>query len=49
MNCGYRCAYGSVCKKCNQFVEVAAGLHAKKIEYNLSDDIQEKEGENNGE
>lgn len=35
MNCGYRCAYGSVCKKCNQFTEMAQNLYNKKIEYSI--------------
>lgn len=35
MNCGFRCAYGSVCKKCNQFTEMAQDLYNKKIEYVL--------------
>lgn len=38
MNCGYRCAYGSACKKCNQFVEMAKDLHDKGIEYVLKED-----------
>lgn len=33
MNCGYRCAYGSACKKCDQFKEMADNLYAKHIEY----------------
>ena len=33
MNCGYRCAYGSPCKKCNQFIEIAQDLFSKHIEY----------------
>lgn len=41
MNCGYKCGYGSVCKKCNQFKEIADDLHEKHIEYVLS---KEKEG-----
>ena len=41
MNCGYKCGYGSVCKKCNQFKEIADDLHKKHIEYVLS---KEKEG-----
>ena len=39
MNCGYKCGYGSVCKKCNQFKEMADDLYSKNIEY-----IIEKEG-----
>ena len=39
MNCKYRCAQGSVCKKCLQFKEIADILYSKKIEYNV-----EKEG-----
>ena len=35
MNCGYRCGYGSICKKCNQFKEMADDLYKKNIEYNL--------------
>ena len=33
MNCGYRCGYGSACKKCNQFKEIADDLYNKNIEY----------------
>lgn len=33
MNCGYKCGYGSPCKKCEQFVEIARDLHSKNIEY----------------
>lgn len=33
MNCRYRCAYGSACKKCNQFVDLAKDLYNKQIEY----------------
>ena len=36
MNCGYKCGYGSVCKKCNQFKEMADNLYKKDIEYILS-------------
>lgn len=42
MNCGYRCGYGSVCKKCNQFYEMAKDLESKNIEYLIK---KEKEGE----
>lgn len=35
MNCRYRCAYGSACKKCNQFKEMADDLYKKNIEYVL--------------
>jgi hypothetical protein len=42
MNCGYRCGYGSVCKKCNQFYEIAKDLESKKIEYVVP---KEEEGE----
>lgn len=42
MNCGYKCGYGSVCKKCNQFYELAKDLESKKIEYIIS---KEEEGE----
>lgn len=42
MNCGYRCGYGSVCKKCNQFYEMAKDLESKNIEYLIN---KEKEGE----
>jgi len=43
MNCGYKCAFGSVCKKCNQLKEIADNLHNKNIEYILQK--LEKEGE----
>jgi len=33
MNCGYRCARGSSCNKCEQFVEIARDLKSKNIEY----------------
>ena len=33
MNCGYKCVYGSACKKCDQFKEMADNLYAKHIEY----------------
>ena len=33
MNCGYKCAYGSPCKRCNQFLEIAKILRNKKIEF----------------
>lgn len=42
MNCGYRCAYGSVCKKCDQFYEMAKDLESKNIEYVIQ---KEEEGE----
>lgn len=35
MNCGYRCAYGSPCNKCQQFYEMAQDLHSKGFEYVL--------------
>ena len=35
MNCKYRCAYGSACKKCIQFKEMADDLYHKQIEYVL--------------
>lgn len=38
MNCGYRCAYGSACKKCNQFTEMAQDLYDKHIEYVIKRD-----------
>lgn len=41
MNCGYKCSYGSVCKRCNQFLEMAQILFDKNIEYNWP---REKEG-----
>ena len=41
MNCGYKCGHGSVCRKCNQFKEIADDLYKKNIEYQLP----EKEGE----
>lgn len=41
MNCGYRCGYGSVCKKCNQFFDMAKDLESKNIEYIV---LKEKEG-----
>lgn len=41
MNCKYKCAYGSVCKKCNQFKELADDLYNKNMEY----DWQDKKGE----
>ena len=41
MNCGYRCGYGSVCKKCNQFFDMAKDLESKNIEYIVP---KEKEG-----
>ena len=41
MNCRYRCAYGSACKQCNQFVEMAEDLYNKNIEYTP---LREKEG-----
>lgn len=31
MNCKYKCGYGSVCKKCNQFYEMAKDLDSKGI------------------
>ena len=42
MNCGYRCAYGSSCKKCLLFKELADDLANKNIEYNF----QRKEDQN---
>ena len=33
MNCQYKCAYGSACRKCNQFVSMAEDLYNKKIQY----------------
>lgn len=42
MNCGYKCSYGSVCKKCDQFLEMSQILFDKNIEYNWP--ILEKEG-----
>ena len=41
MNCGYRCMAGSVCKKCNQFVEMAQDLYNKQIEYVLPKEQKE--------
>ena len=40
MNCGYKCGYGSCCKKCEQFVDIARDLRGKNIEYD--------KGEKNG-
>lgn len=45
MNCGYRCAYGSACKKCNQFKEMADDLHKKGIEYTPT--LHKRKGEVN--
>lgn len=45
MNCGYRCAYGSACKKCNQFKEMADDLHKKGIEYTPT--LHKRKGEIN--
>jgi hypothetical protein len=42
MNCRYRCAYGSSCRKCEQFVEMAATLNEKHIEFDLNS-IKKKE------
>ena len=33
MNCGYKCAEGSVCKKCVQFLEIAQILYKKENEF----------------
>ena len=33
MNCGYKCACGSPCRRCSQFLEIAKILYNKKIEY----------------
>lgn len=33
MNCGYKCANGSVCRKCTQFLEIAQILHKKENEF----------------
>ena len=33
MTCGYKCAYGSSCRKCNQFLEIANIRYKKNIEY----------------
>lgn len=41
LNCGYRCGYGSSCKKCIQFAELAESLFEKGYVYNP----REKEGE----
>ena len=35
MNCRYKCSYGSACKKCNQFADIAHILFDKQIEYVL--------------
>ena len=35
LNCRYKCIYGSVCKKCNQNVEIADNLHKKGFFYDL--------------
>ncbi len=42
MNCGYKCGYGSPCRKCEQFLEIAQDLANKNIEYNKPK--KEKEG-----
>lgn len=44
MNCKYKCGYGSVCKKCNQFKEMADDLYKKHIEYSPQ---KKKKGEVN--
>lgn len=35
LNCRYKCIYGSVCKKCNQNIEIADNLHKKGFFYDL--------------
>lgn len=35
MNCQYKCAYGSACRKCNQFVGIAEDLYNKRIQYKI--------------
>lgn len=36
MNCKYRCGYGSACKKCIQFKEIADNLYRQHFLYNIS-------------
>lgn len=45
MTCGYKCSYGSVCKKCSQFLDIAHTLFEKKVEY--IPPKEEEKGEDN--